>query len=295
MGNEPRLNKVIQLLEEGKHVFGSFAGSGNVEEAVYYGNSNYDFVVFEMEHSGFDFPGLATSLQFLLNRGRILQKGSLQPDPVPFVRIPANSREKNDWLIKQSLDYGVYGIIVPHLSTVDEALHAIGACRYPQARGAKDFEPKGHRGTGPTNVLRYWGISADEYYQRSDLWPLDPKGEIVLMPLIEDYEGVQNLPAILKAAQGGMGIIFVGEVDLATSMGLFGQCEGMGKAAHPEIEDALKRVLAVCKDNNVPCACLTNPANIQKRIEMGFRVLFAGPQRTAAGLDTGRKIASTGR
>jgi hypothetical protein len=62
-----------------------------------------------MEHEGFSFTTLRTSLQVLLNRKRIAENGNLQPDVVPMVRIPPNARERNQWVIKQALDTGVYG------------------------------------------------------------------------------------------------------------------------------------------------------------------------------------------
>src|SRR5215469_18146646 len=43
-----------------------------------------------------------TSLQVLLNRKRIAEKGNLQADVVPMVRIPPNARERNQWVIKQA-------------------------------------------------------------------------------------------------------------------------------------------------------------------------------------------------
>ncbi len=101
------------------------------------------------------------------------------------------------------------------------------------------------------------------------------------------YEGVENLPAILKAAQSGISIIFAGEQDLASSMGYH------GNPAHPKVMDALKRLLAICQAHNVPCACLANPSNIQERIEMGFRVLVTMPEHTATGMQIGRKAVAT--
>jgi len=50
--------------------------------------SSYDLIVLETEHVGFDFPTLRHSLQYLVNRKRIVAKGSLQPDVIPLVRIP---------------------------------------------------------------------------------------------------------------------------------------------------------------------------------------------------------------
>src|SRR5215467_12579961 len=97
------------------------------------------FTTVSMEHEGFSFTTLRTSLQVLLNRKRIAEKGNLQPDVVPLVRIPPNARERNQWVIKQALDTGVYGLVLPHLSTVEDAQAAVAAARYPQVPGVQDF------------------------------------------------------------------------------------------------------------------------------------------------------------
>ena len=54
----------------------------------------------------------------------------------PLVRIPPNGGEMNQWIAKQVLDIGVYGIIWPHVSTVEEARNAVAACRYPRPPSA---------------------------------------------------------------------------------------------------------------------------------------------------------------
>ena len=115
-----RYSKVIQLLEEGKPVFGTgLIWNGNLDEMTYFADSDYDMVMIEMEHEGLSFNNLRTSLQFLLNRKRVADGGGLQADPTPVVRIPPNTREQNQWVIKQALDTGVYGLILPHLDTVE--------------------------------------------------------------------------------------------------------------------------------------------------------------------------------
>ena len=125
----------------------------------------------------------------LLNRKRIAEKGNLQPDVVPIVRIPPNARERNQWVIKQALDTGVYGLVLPHLNTVEDAQAAVAAARYPQVPGVQDFEPAGERGWGNRIASRYWGLTPQEYYDAADLWPLDPEGNILLMGIIEEAEG----------------------------------------------------------------------------------------------------------
>jgi len=130
---------------------------------------------------------------------------------VPLVRIPPNSRERNQWIIKQALDTGVYGLVLPHLNTVDEAQAAVVAARYPQVSGAADFEPVEQRGWWQRIAPRYWGLTAQEYYDAADLWPLDPNGNILLMGIIEEPEGVSNLRDILRQVRG-IGVFGLGRV-----------------------------------------------------------------------------------
>ena len=101
-----RYNKAIDLLEQGKTVFASgLVWNGNLDDLTFIADSDYDMVMIEMEHEGFSLNDLRVSLQFLLNRRRIAEKGNLQPDVVPLVRIPPNSRERNQWIIKQAHRY----------------------------------------------------------------------------------------------------------------------------------------------------------------------------------------------
>ncbi len=70
-----------------------------------------------MEHNPWDAIALQDCLQYLLNRKQIDEAGSLAPTVTPMVRIPPNGGENNQWLAKQALDRGVYGIVWPHVST----------------------------------------------------------------------------------------------------------------------------------------------------------------------------------
>src|SRR5215468_1046420 len=99
MAEKMRYNKIIDLLEQGKPVFStSTVPNGSLDDLTYIADADYDAVIIEMEHEGFSFTTLRTSLQVLLNRKRIAEKGNLQPDVVPMVRIPPNARERNQWV-----------------------------------------------------------------------------------------------------------------------------------------------------------------------------------------------------
>ena len=288
MADKVRQNKVIDLLEQDKVVFSSGTiMNGNLDDIMFVADSDYDFIIIETEHEGFNFNNLRASLQFILNRKRIAEKGNLQPDVVPFVRIPPNAREAgvNQWVIKQTLDTGVFGLVLPHLNTVEEARTAVVAARYPQVPGVPDFEPQGQRGWWTRLAARYWGLTAQEYYDVADLWPLDPDGEILLMAIVEEAEGVRNIRDILREVKG-IGAVWAGPGDMSVSMGK------RGNAADPEVQDALLRILDACKEFNVPCATGASAADVEQRIEQGFRIIMAGPTRSTPALEAGRRAAS---
>ena len=106
----PRLNGVIKTLEQGQTAFVSFTPV-DIESAIAMASSNVDGVAFEMEHGPVDFPGLRQALQFMLDRRQIVDRATLAPAVTPMVRVPPNGGEKNQWIAKQVLDIGVFGII----------------------------------------------------------------------------------------------------------------------------------------------------------------------------------------
>src|SRR5918996_4763108 len=201
MPDIPRLNGVIKALEQGQTAFVAFTPV-DIESAVAMASSKLDGVAFEMEHAPLDFPGLRQALQFMLDRRQIVDRATLSPAVTPMVRIPPNGIEMNSWIAKQVLDIGVFGIIFPHVSTVEEAWNAVGACRYPRLSTAPRYTPPGIRGDAPARAARYWGLTQQEYYKRADVWPLAPDGELLVLIMIEDARGVKNLPSILDELPG---------------------------------------------------------------------------------------------
>ena len=279
-----RLNKVIQLIEEGKVAFGPFLPAGSIPDAIWAASSPYDFVAFEMEHSPFNPEALRLSLQFMLDRKQIAASGSVAPAVMPFVRIPVNGREQSQWIVKQVLDIGVYGIICPMINTPDDAISTLQAARYIQAKGASDQEPVGRRGHAPGNAIRYWGVSQPEYYDKADVWPLDPNGEILMCLQCETQESVSNLRSILRAVPKP-GLILISESDLSVSLGYRGQYT-------PEVAAAVQQAASICKELKVPFGSTqANKENIEERIRDGFQFLMPAPQRDLSALELGRRLS----
>lgn len=246
-----RLNPMIAQLEQGKPAL-----MGEVWQFV------------EMEHSPFSIEKLDQILARVMKK-----KPDGQFETAPLVRIPAEGGENVHWFIKQVLDAGAMGIIVPHVETKAQALEIVRAMRYPPQRGTKYPEPAGNRGHGTPRPPKMWGISAEEYFHRADLWPLNPAGELILQVIIESAEGVKNADEI--AAVPGVSIVNVGTGDLSVSLGVYGTKPGP-TGIPPETEVAVQKVLAACKKHNVICSQGggNTPDKMKRLLAEGWRVMF---------------------
>lgn len=261
-----RLNRLIELFETDQPAFGLLSFDYSLNNARSLASSGLDFILIDMEHAPFDVERLREFLLGMTNKRAILEKGNLQPDVVPLVRIPATGGA--DELVaqaKQVLDVGAFGIMFPAINNRAEAELAVRATRYPQLNGAADFEPAGLRGRNPSNAVWYWGIR--DYHARADVWPLDPRGELLAVLFIESPEGVANIEEIITVP--GVGGIFIGPSDLSTSM-------GYASPAAVEVEQAIQTVLSACLTHDVPCAITTGAGSVQQRIEQGFRFVTVG-------------------
>jgi len=282
-----RLNAVIRALEAGKPAFACFSpATADAAQALH--GAKYDGVVFETEHNVWDGMNVRHALQYLMNRGQIARSGSVAPPIAPIVRIPPNGAEMNQHFSKQALDLGAYGIVWPHVSTVEQAYNAVSACRYPRMKDKPLYEPFGQRGDGPTHAVRYWGLTQQEYYQKADVWPLNPEGELFVILMIEDLEGIQNLRDMFKNVPG-IGAVLIGEGDLSQELGYPRQYE------HPVVLDHMRQIREIAKEFNVPVGHPhVDSKNIERVLEEGYRFLMPAPERSYNALNKGLEIAGRG-
>ena len=268
-----RYNKAIGLLEQGKVACGVSGGPAYGPAQQIGGNPDVDFVFYDMEHSPYDVANLRIFMQFLLNP-RVIVKNKGQNNIATLVRIPAYGREMNQWMVKQVLDAGAMGIIVPHLETADQALNLVRAGRYPQPYGAEDFEPQGLRGWGGAGSARLWGASSEspaqsqEYLAKADSWPLDPNGEILLIAMIENQLGAANAREIAR----------VPGISGLAAVAFFGDQSVSYRQNEEEIEKHIQTILADAKEFNKIPVCITCTKNgtqeeAEARINEGWQLL----------------------
>jgi len=280
-GHSNRINAVINAWEQGKPAIGRGVVDFSFDEAVRWSGTDFDFLFCDMEHRPVDFNQMRIFLQALMDRNQVLQQGDRLIRPTPLLRIPAYGREMNHWLIKQALDLGVPGIIFPSVSTARQAEYIVAGSRYPQAKGAAIPFPVGMRGVSPDMAVRYWGLSLMDYVDRSDLYPLNPKGETLVILQIEEREGFENLDEILKVK--GVGMVMIGPADLSFALGHPGHPED------PEVEAAIQLILAKSKAAGVKCGIVNPPPKVVERAEQGFGWISTG-NIDAATLERARNI-----
>ena len=279
-----RLNGIIRAWEQGKPAFTAFSKIDK-QSAIDMSEAPYDGIVFEMEHNPYDVAALGDALQYMLNRKQIAGAASVAPAVTPLARIPANGVEMNQSFAKQVLDRGVYGVITPHVATVEQAWNAVASCRYARPKNAPLYVPRGVRGDGPANAARYWGLSQQEYYAKADVWPLAPHGEILCGLMIESTKAIENLDDML-ANVPGVGFVLIGEGDLSQELGLARQYE------HPEVLAAMAQIVATCHKHQVKVG---NPhvtgSNYERLLKEGYGFLMSAPQRSYGVIGKAREMA----
>jgi 4-hydroxy-2-oxoheptanedioate aldolase len=277
-----RLNPYIALMEAGKPAFGVFASNVSLRSGANMAASGLDFVIIDLEHSPYDPTRLESYLVGMTSKADVVKNG-LRVRTAPFVRVPAAGREQLQFILKQVLDLGPLGVVVPHVDTAEDARAMVQACRFPQLKGVPDYEPAGLRGVGYGWAARQWGLSGGEYAERADLWPLDPRGELALWVMIESAAAVDNIRAI--AAVPGLAGLFIGPSDLAFSLGV--------PLGDPAVETAIDQVVAAAHASGVPLGTLCGGGEVEKRLAQGFRFLAVGSDGGVSG--SVQEAVKTGR
>lgn len=205
-------NRVKTLLKAGKPTAGAWLQLTSTFSAEIMARAGFDWLIIDLEHAPGDFMNLAAQIQAMSGT-----------EAVPFVRAPWNDAVT----IKRILDTGVMGVLVPYVNSAAEARDAVAACKYP---------PEGVRGVAASPRAAYFGQNSMEYLKSAN-------EEIVIITAVETGEAVENLDEIL--AVKGLDGVFIGPMDLATSMGHFAD------ASHPEVQEAIalieKKTLAAGK------------------------------------------------
>lgn len=279
-----RINKCIELLEQGQPIY--YAETyGGYEEGKKLAQTWADFIYFNMEHQPLDFGLLKEFMKGLVDAGPT-PSGHRTPTViaiVPALGLDAETFKGGSWMIQQALAQGVHGVHLCRARDPEAVKLFVEAARYPFQQIGKDVLDEGIRGWGSQKFAAWvWGIDEKEYLKKADVWPLNPKGEIMLGVKIEDKIALENTEQILAVP----GICFAehGPRDMGLS---YGYLDGRADPPiPPEVVAAGDRVLAACKKNGVFFLDNVLPDNVISQIEKGV-MIGAGRRQDSA--EVGRK------
>jgi len=272
-----RINRAIELLDQGQPIYytGSHEGTdGNFEQGVKDAQTYADYISYDMEHAPFDVKGLADYMRGLAKGG---PTRSGHHTPAVIVNVPVNGTDENTvranaWMFQQVLATGVHGILLCHADTPGAVRAFVEAVRFPAYGGRRGVH-------GNSTAARIWGITADEYGDQADVWPLNPKGELLIGLKLEDKYALENAEANAKVP----GIAFAewGPGDMAFSLGVKN-----GPGPMPALMQAARaKVFAATKASKIFFLNSMNADNVVDMIKEGVMI---GPASEKAA-EIGRK------
>jgi 4-hydroxy-2-oxoheptanedioate aldolase len=253
-GAKPKhINRAIELLEQGQPVYytGSHSGTtGTFEQGVKDAQTYADYISYDMEHAPFDVKGLAEYMRGLVEGG---PTKSRHRTPAVIVNVPVTGIDEatvraNAWMFAQVLATGVHGILLCHADSPAAVRAFLEAVRLPlHKQGVDKGLAEGRRGVhGVPTAAAVWGVSQDEYLDKADPWPLNPRGELLLGVKLEDKYALSNAEEIMKIP----GIAFAewGPGDMALSLGV--RKSGRAAVQDPLMQQARSKVFAACRANH---------------------------------------------
>ena len=246
------MNPVKEQLYKGDVSFGTWIQFGHPGVAEILSNAGFDWIAADMEHSDIgigDFTNLCRGM-----KGR---------NATPLVRV----RENDVLAIRQTLDMGAEGIIVPLVNTRDDAARAVAAAKYP---------PEGIRGYAFHRNNDY-GITFTEYAREAN-------NNVLVIVMIESSQAVENIDSILSIP--GVDGIFIGPYDMSGSYGI------PGKTDAPEMKNAFLRCIDACRTHNKSAGLHLVDASrksIEDAIRSGFTFIGLGMDNVF--IDTGARNA----
>ena len=226
------------LSEADRTLYGGWICSGSPVAAEIMAGAGLDWLLIDMEHAPNGLESVLAQLHAVSGY-----------HSTPVVRVPAGERT----IIKQVLDLGAQNILVPMVSTPEEAKQVAAMAQYP---------PAGVRGIGSALARSGRWNRAEDYLQQAEQ-------HFSVFVQIETSLGVTNAAEI--AAVEGIDGVFVGPSDLAASMGVIGQ------QAHPDVADAVKRAFTGITEAGKPAGVNAfDPAAAGDYVDAGASWVLVG-------------------
>ena len=200
--NKPNTLK-NKLRTGNQSVIGTWSSLSSPNVVNVLGTTDLDFVVIDMEHG-------SMSYETVENMVRAAEAADISP----IVRV-GNDHEQT---ILRALETGTRSVMVPHVSTTENAERIAKCCKY---------FPEGNRGLSPyTRLHDFTHENIQDSLQTENR-------ETLIGILVEGQAGLANLEELVKV--DGIDLIYLGLFDICQSVGLPGQLD------HPTVLEEIKR------------------------------------------------------
>lgn len=222
-----------QKLKNKELTIGSWITIGHPAIVEVLATANFDWLTIDIEHNSFD-PSMVQQLISIIQAY----------DIAALVRVNKNE----EVVIKNVMDAGADGVIVPMVCSKADAEKAVAFVKYP---------PEGKRGVGLSRAQNY-GVGFEDYKK----WL---KESAVVIAQIEHYQGVDNIQEIISTP--GIDGVIVGPYDLSGSMGYPGEFQ------REEVKTRLESLKKVCLTENFPMGYHVVPVKntlMNEAIEEGY-------------------------
>ncbi len=212
--------------------FGTWISSPSLVHLDALRGLGFDWFMIDTEHAQVNPETLAAMVAMVAQEG-----------PVPLVRVG----DVDQYLVKQALDAGAQGILVPLVSSEAQARAVVAYAKYP---------PDGVRGVAAAAASRY-GLDLARYLRHANT-------DTLVGVQIETREGLANVEAI--AATKGVDLLFVGPQDLTLNLGL------LDERTHPKVREAMAQVVRSCERHDKLAGTLVvSREEKQAALDLGFR------------------------
>jgi len=227
-----------RLASASRPLVGGWVCTGSPLVAEIMAGSGLDWLLVDMEHGPNTLDTVLAQLQAIDGSGA-----------TPVVRVPIGDTVT----IKQVLDLGAQNILVPMVSSADEARAVVAATRYP---------PRGGRGVGSALARSARWNRVEDYLQNAD-------EHVSVFVQIETSDGVDAAAEI--ATVEGIDGVFVGPSDLAASLGLLGQ------QTHPDVTAAVRRAFSAVRAAGTPVGVNAfDPSVAESYLDAGASFVLVG-------------------
>jgi 2-keto-3-deoxy-L-rhamnonate aldolase RhmA len=238
-----RKNRLLELVER-KHVplgIQMFSGSAAIIEIL--GQTGYDFVMIDTEHS----PPNARVLEDLI---RTAELAGL----IPYVRVTSALSEVE---VRLALEAGAEGLFLPRVASVEDIKRVADFAFIP---------PKGRRRICPSVRAANYSMSRMEQYFA---WN---NAEVALIPIIETAEALEDIEAI--CAHPDVKMLYFAPGNLAVQLGL-----GMQGVRSSRLQDASRKVLDAAARHDVVMVGgpqFATPEACRKALDEGIKIFSLG-------------------